>query len=147
MKYFDISKEVILALKKSFFSKCTLNFLTKFVVTSKLKYFFLADRYYALRGYNTWPLAPKRYIITNQAPLFSLMLCNFRKNKYLFNVNKYRTRAIISRGLYIFYPIFIDYFFLFFRRFIKKILYFYVWLMTARVWYTRMSKLLTEKKI
>ena len=85
MKYFDISKEVILALKKSFFSKCTLNFLTKFVVTSKLKYFFLADRYYALRGYNTWPLAPKRYIITNQAPLFSLMLCNFRKNKYLFN--------------------------------------------------------------
>ena len=85
MKYFDISKEVILALKKSFFSKCTLNFLTKFVVTSKLKYFFLADRYYALRGYNTWPLAPKRYIITNQAPLFSLMLCNFRKNKYLEN--------------------------------------------------------------
>ena len=101
------------AKKKSFFSKCTLNFLTKFVVTSKLKYFFLADRYYALRGYNTWPLAPKRYIITNQAPLFSLMLCNFRKNKYLFNINKYRTRAIISRGLYIFYPIFIDYFFVF----------------------------------
>ena len=113
MKYFDISKEVILALKKSFFSKCTLNFLTKFVVTSKLKYFFLADRYYALRGYNTWPLAPKRYIITNQAPLFSLMLCNFRKNKYLFNFNKYRTRAIISRGLYIFYPIFKDHFFVF----------------------------------
>jgi hypothetical protein len=35
------------------------------------------------------------------------------KNKQLKKLVKYRTRAIISRGLYIFYPIFKDHFFVF----------------------------------
>ena len=52
MKYFDIVKEVTLPKYKSFFSKCALDFLTNFVVTPKLKYFFLADRNYALLRYD-----------------------------------------------------------------------------------------------
>ena len=48
MKYFDILKEGTLPKYKSFFSKCALDFSTNFVVTPKLKYFFLADRNYAL---------------------------------------------------------------------------------------------------
>ena len=36
-KYFVISKEVILALFKSFISKCALEFLTEFVVISMFK--------------------------------------------------------------------------------------------------------------
>ena len=34
MKYFDTSEEVFIALFKSFFSKCALNFLTKLFVVS-----------------------------------------------------------------------------------------------------------------
>ena len=40
MKYFDITKEVIPAEYKSFFSKCALNFLMKFVVTSTVEVVF-----------------------------------------------------------------------------------------------------------
>ena len=41
--------------------------------------------------------------------------------------SKYRTRAIITRGLYIFYPIFEDHFFVFKEVFFTKF-FPYVWL-------------------
>ena len=56
MKYFDFSKQVILALFKSFFSNCALNFETKFFVISMFMYLFLADRKYALLRYDTQAL-------------------------------------------------------------------------------------------
>ena len=63
MKYFDIVKEVTLPKYKSFFSKCALDFSTNFFVTPKLKYFFLADRNYALLRYNTQPLIAIVFIL------------------------------------------------------------------------------------
>ena len=58
MKYFDITKEVIPAWHKNLFSKCALNFLTKFVVTSTVQVvFFLQIKImHYIQRYNKQPL-------------------------------------------------------------------------------------------
>ena len=59
-------------------------------------------------------IAPTLFICAHCIGLFSMQSCS-----------TYRTRAIISRGLYIFYPIFEDHFFVFREVFSENSVFMY----------------------
>ena len=61
-------------------------------------------------------------ICTKKVPSMKVKVIFFRNWKVFYFGLKYRTRTIISCGLYIFYSIFKDHFSLFLRRFFQKIL-------------------------